>query len=155
RCRGWLLKLGVFGLGLLERSQAGVGVFPGGEEILIARAGLSLEVRVRSCIRTRRYGTGCEGIGPRKPELREREGRRACEQIAALEDLAKLKGGACAIFLVQIDKAADVRYEAGCRTGTDAKLDAASRFEQAKGFIVFPGAHGDQRERDGLPREVQ
>jgi len=31
-----------------------------------------------------------------------------------------------------------------------AKLDAASRFEQAQGFIVFPCAHGDQSEGDGF-----
>src|SRR5262249_8370924 len=76
----------------------------------------------------------------------------AREEITAIEDLAKLNGGACAIFLVQIDQAADVRY--GCGTGADAKLDATSRLEQAQGFIVFPGARGDQSEGDRLAHQV-
>jgi hypothetical protein len=37
-----LRELGVFGLGLLEDGDVGVGIFPEGEEILIGGAGLAV-----------------------------------------------------------------------------------------------------------------
>jgi len=79
-----LRELGVFGFGLLEDWDVGVGIFPEGEKILVGGAGFR--------------GVTGQGVGAGEFEMSQGADEAIADQPAMVEDFLKFGGRGGSLF---------------------------------------------------------